>query len=73
MPKHNMLQVVAHYDEPYKADIAQAKLVANGINAQIFDQTVASWNPFLTKAIGGISVMVPSRDLSKARKVLGKM
>ena len=71
MSKHSMLEVVATYDEPYKADIAQAKLVVNGIHAQIFNETVSRWNPFLSHAIGGISVMVPCKDLKKARKILG--
>lgn len=64
------LEIVARYDEPYKADIAQAKLVANGIQAQIANDTVARWNPFLTNAIGGVAVLVPAKDLSKARKLI---
>lgn len=68
-----MLEVVARYDQPYKADIAQAKLIVNGIRAELANDAVARWNPFLSPAIGGVSVLVKASDLTRARKVLGNL
>lgn len=74
--KHDLhcTEIVATYEEDFRADIAQVKLLAARISCEIVGNSVFRWNPFAAKAAGTHTVLVKSRDVMRARKVLkGRM
>lgn len=63
-------EIVATYEEDFRADIAQAKLLAARISCEIVENSVWRWNPFSAKAPGSHTVLVKPRDAMRARKIL---
>ncbi len=61
---------VATFDEEYLADIAQVRLLAAGIRAEVGTVSVFRWNPFSSGVVGRFSVTVPQQSLKKARVIL---
>ena len=63
--------VVATFEQEHLADIAQAKLIAAGIRAEITDHIGFSWNPFMSGTTGTFSILVPGTSVRKAKHILG--
>jgi len=62
---------VARYAVATSAHLARSKLEAAGIRAVVLDEHLASTDPMLGLAAGGIKVAVLRADLPAAREVLG--
>ncbi|MEK9155208.1 MAG: hypothetical protein AAB839_01020 [Patescibacteria group bacterium] len=66
-------ETVAMFDQEYLADIAQAKLVAAGIRAEVAEGGGFHWNPFATAMPARFSVTVPAKSAKKAKAILGRV
>jgi hypothetical protein len=63
---------VAMFDQEYLADIAQAKLIAAGIRAEIVAGGGGLWSIFSSAPELRFSVVVPTKHAKRARSILGK-
>lgn len=63
-------EIVATYEEDFRADIAQVKLLAARISCEIVENSVFRWNPFSAKMPGTYTVLVKRHDVMRARKIL---
>ncbi len=61
---------VATFEEEYLADIAQVRLLAAGIRAEVSAVSTFRWNPFSAQSDGQFSVSVPRSSAKKARAIL---
>jgi hypothetical protein len=62
--------MVATFEEEYLANIAQVRLLAAGIRAEVSATSTFRWNPFSPQSDGRFSLLVPSGALKKARAIL---
>lgn len=61
---------VATFEEEYLADIAQVRLLAAGIRAEVNAASTFRWNPFSAQSDGQFSLMVPRSLVKKAKAIL---
>lgn len=61
---------IARFDDVYEAELAVAFLSANGVFAQVADRGLATIDPLLQRAVGGLRVMAEARDGPRARALL---
>ena len=64
------LVTIAVYSHPYEADLAKARVEAEGIPAFVADEFMVNLNWLYSNAIGGIRLQVPESDVELAREVL---
>ena len=62
--------VIAEFSQLVKADLAKARLEAEGIRAVLLDAQTISMNPFYSAALGGVKLAVAEEDASHARAIL---
>ena len=62
--------VVGSYPGPMEADIACARLEAEGIHAAVLDDQVVMMDPLATYALGGVKIMVAAKDAAAASAIL---
>lgn len=58
------------YCNQSEAEVAKSSLVAAGIPATLFHKNINSSAPFLSVAVGGMSLMVSDQDLEDAKGLL---
>ena len=63
--------VIASFGRPWEAQLAKARLEAEGIRAFLLDEQVISVNPFYSPALGGVKLAVAAQDAARARELLG--
>lgn len=61
---------VASYPEEYLAAIAQARLLAAGIPAELSETAAFRWNPFAPPVVEEYTLLVPRHLEKKARAIL---
>jgi hypothetical protein len=64
------LVVVHAYSQPHEAHLAQSALEAAGIRSTLADDHIVATNWLWSNAVGGVKVLVSSRDLTAAQAVL---
>lgn len=64
------LVIAKTYYNQGEAEVAKSSLVAAGIPATIFHKNINSTAPFLSVAVGGMSLMVSDTDLEDAQGLL---
>ena len=64
------LVTVAKYCYPYEADLAKARLEAEGIPAFAADEHIVRLDWFYSNAVGGIRVQVAEHDAELAKEIL---
>jgi len=57
----------------HEADLIKSRLELHGIAAFIPDEGMATANPLLGNAIGGIRVQVSDDDFAQAREIIGEV
>ncbi|RRJ83003.1 DUF2007 domain-containing protein [Aestuariirhabdus litorea] len=67
-----MLVTVARYSFPYEAQIARARLQAQGIEAYVADEHTINMQWLYSDALGGVKVQVVVEDLEQARSILAE-
>ncbi len=65
------LKAVATFWLAHEAHLARTYLASEGIESFVFDEHTVSINHLYANAVGGIKLMVRSRDVERALKVLG--
>jgi hypothetical protein len=63
-------EIVATYEDDFRADIARVKLLTARIACEIVENSVFRWNPFAAKTPGTYTVLVKRNDVMRARKIL---
>lgn len=63
--------VIAKFDRLIEADLAKARLEAEGICVFLLDAQTISVNPFYSPALGGVKLAVADEDAPRARAILG--
>jgi len=66
------MKTVARVMWIHEADLIKSKLELHGISAFIPDEGMATANPLLGNAIGGIRVQVGDDDYEEAREIIGE-
>jgi len=61
---------VARFHDVYEADLAVAFLRAEGIEAEVADRNLATVDPLMQRAIGGLRVMAPAHQADAASALL---
>jgi hypothetical protein len=51
--------------------MARELLESNGIEARLRDEAIVGIHPWLSNAVGGVKLVVPSREAERARAILG--
>lgn len=69
----DILVTVARFSKPMEAQILRMRLEADGIPAVIADENMIRVNWFLSNALGGVRVQVPSRRLQEAHEVMAAL
>lgn len=64
------LAIAKTYYSQLEAEVAKSSLLAAKIPVVIFHKHINSMAPFLSVAVGGMSLMVPERDLEDAQALL---
>ena len=64
------LVIAKVYYNQSEAEVAKSSLVAASIPATIFHKNINSTAPFLSVAVGGMSLMVSDEDLQDAKGLL---
>jgi len=64
---------IARFDDVYEAELAVAFLAAHGVTAQVADRGLATIDPLLQRAVGGLRVMTEARDGPRARDLLARV
>lgn len=64
---------VRAYHAPHEAALAAAHLQSIGIDARVDNQLLVGMNPLWDTALGGVRVMVPTRQLKRARRALARL
>ncbi|USA42193.1 DUF2007 domain-containing protein [Spongiibacter taiwanensis] len=67
-----MLTTVARFSFPYEAQIARARLDAEGIPAFVADEQTINMQWLFSNALGGVRLQVPSAYEARAREVLAE-
>lgn len=65
-----MLITVAHFDFPWEAQLARARLESEGIEAWVADEHTIGMQWLYCNALGGVRVQVDVEDLYLARAIL---
>ncbi len=63
--------VIAEFAQLVKADLAKARLEAEGIRVVLLDAQTISMSPFYSAALGGVKLAVADEDAARAREILG--
>jgi len=63
--------VIAEFSQLVKADLAKARLEAEGIRAVLLDAQTIAVNPLYSGALGGVKLAVADEDAPRARAILG--
>lgn len=58
------------FDNPLEAHSLRNRLLAEDINAYIYDEHLIGLNPLFSNAIGGIKVKIAQEDFDQASRVL---
>ncbi len=69
----NTLEVAAVFSTDTQAHIAKGVLDANEINSEIENELLAGVLPIGFNSIGGLRLLVNSRDLAKANEILSTL
>lgn len=69
----DVLVTVARFSKPMDAHILRMRLEADGIPAVIADEHMVRVNWFLSNALGGVRVQVPSRRLQETHEVMAAL
>ncbi|MGQ0612637.1 MAG: putative signal transducing protein [Planctomycetaceae bacterium] len=64
---------VASFLHPFEADLARARLEAEGIVARVADARTVLLNPLQGLVFGGVRVLVASEDAPEARALLAEV
>jgi hypothetical protein len=64
------LVTIGIYSHPYEADLAKARLEAEGIVAFVADEFLVNLNWLYSNALGGIRLQVPEPDMEMAQQML---
>lgn len=67
-----MLVTVATYSFPYEAQIAWARLDAEGIPAFVADEQTINMQWLYSNAMGGVRLQVPATFVTQARELLAE-
>ncbi len=67
---NNQWVAVAAFSQPIEAHLARARLESEGILCVVGDEHLVRIDWFLSNAVGGVKVLVPSWDAEKARDIL---
>lgn len=65
------MEIIADFGSPIQAQLAKARLEAEGIPAFLLDENAIAVNPFYSPALGGVKLAVPKGDARRAREILG--
>lgn len=68
----DIMQEVARFADVYQAEVAAAFLVAHGVDAIVAERLVATINPILQTALGGVRVLAPSEQADEAKDLLAR-
>ena len=63
---------IARFDDVCEADLAAAFLRAEGIDAEVADRNLATIDPLMQRALGGLRVMTPADQAEDARALLSR-
>lgn len=66
------MQEVARFSDVYQAEVAAAFLVAHGVEAVVPERLVATVNPVLQTALGGVRVLAPRNQAGEAMDLLAR-
>jgi hypothetical protein len=64
------MKIVKTYLYSYQAQLDLAKLLNEGIEAEVRDENIVSINPVYAQAVGGIKLLVSDKDYKTAVDVL---
>lgn len=65
-------ELVVTCETPTEAFLLRGVLESSGIQANVADANLVQAHSFLTQAVGGVRVLVPSIDLQEARRVIAE-
>ncbi len=66
------LVTIGLYSHPYEADLARARLAAEGIDSFAADEFLVNLNWLYSNAVGGIRLQVAEPDVESARQILAE-
>lgn len=66
----NFFTTVDAFDSVHQANLAVAILAQNGIDSTTENETLIANDWFLSGAVGGVKIVVPTEDAARAREVL---
>ena len=72
LPSSDNWQVVEVFNSDFEASVAKGAIEAEGIPAQLTNQTFGSILPIGFNSIGGVSLWVPTDMADKALEILRK-
>lgn len=61
---------VARFADVYEAEVAASFLAACGVQALVADRTIATMQPLLQTAVGGIRLLTPVDQAARAKELL---
>jgi hypothetical protein len=64
------LVTIATFGTPFEAEIARGHLESEGVKAQVADGDLVTANWMYSAAVGGVKVLVPESQASRARGIL---
>ena len=64
--------IVETYDDSIAAHLARARLDSEGIEAWVLDEHLVTYDPLISRAVGGVKVMVSQADQVAAREILAR-
>jgi len=67
-----MLSTIASYSFPYEAQIARARLDAEGIPAFVADEQTINMQWLYSNAMGGVRLQVPEQFAAQAIEILAQ-
>jgi hypothetical protein len=70
IPMAQRLVTIATFDQPAKARLAQNALHAEGVRAEVNDESLVAMDWLLSNAVGGVKVQVREEDAERAVAVL---
>jgi hypothetical protein len=69
-PRFEERVVVATFSFPWEAELARARLGAEGIGAVLGDENLVRLDWFVSQAVGGVKLLVAASDAPRAAAVL---
>lgn len=67
------MQQVARFSDVYQAEVAASFLAAHGLHAVVAERALATMQPLLQTALGGVRVLTPAHEAEAALDLLARV